>query len=557
MRNIYIAVIATFIVCVLLFIASFLYLDKTNHKILYYVVNSNGYDIGTLRIDTYATEDKHIYKSAASFPFNWVWTESRTRIFLDKNLNLETFSREQSGNNAARGIYLENKKNRLSFLARSDSRFSVLTEILIKNETFIFDAESLVTYIPIIASYNFKRGRSQGFPSFILSQNSLLPPIKRFVTLTSIRDEYLEIDNRKVKTENLILKIRNFPQGSLWVSKSDRSIVRLEIPQRKLNIRRTYSPKTIEAKPYVTAGTECAARDVLFKNKNIQLAGTLTAPKNAETKYPGILLLWGSGPQNMDYQGMFSSLANYLSENGFCVLRFDKRGVGKSGGKSDITTLSEEVDDANSALEYLRNQKEVDPDKIAIIGHAKGAYLASKAASETGIAKAIILMAPSMPLWAGDMENSFELFKKAASKNGWGDEYAKNVIRSVVETKKKAQDIKYNWSFIMGKRVFLKNIREEIGANLAGTTSELKIPILILQGKEDKKILFESAPLIAKALEEHGNVRHTLIYYGYLGHFFGDNIQDGTHKMHYETDKEVLDNIKNWLNINLEKASEK
>ena len=208
MRNIYIAVIATFIVCVLLFIASFLYLDKTNHKILYYVVNSNGYDIGTLRIDTYATEDKHIYKSAASFPFNWVWTESRTRIFLDKNLNLETFSREQSGNNAARGIYLENKKNRLSFLARSDSRFSVLTEILIKNETFIFDAESLVTYIPIIASYNFKRGRSQGFPSFILSQNSLLPPIKRFVTLTSIRDEYLEIDNRKVKTENLILKIR-------------------------------------------------------------------------------------------------------------------------------------------------------------------------------------------------------------------------------------------------------------------------------------------------------------------------------------------------------------
>ena len=131
MKKIYLAVAALFLISVLLFIAAFIYLDKEKRKTSYYIVNLDGYDIGTIKIEKFVTEDKLIYKSSSSIPFSPLLTDSKSRITLDRRYNLESYSKENSGKGAGEIIYLENKDDIVSFVATFDSKFSSLSFPLI------------------------------------------------------------------------------------------------------------------------------------------------------------------------------------------------------------------------------------------------------------------------------------------------------------------------------------------------------------------------------------------------------------------------------------------
>ena len=77
--------------------------------------------------------------------------------------------------------------------------------------------------------------------------------------------------------------------------------------------------------------------EVSFKNKKdgVVLAGTLTLPSK-KGKFPVVVLISGSGPQNRDAALMghkpFLVLSDYLTKNGIGVLRYDDRGVAQSTG---------------------------------------------------------------------------------------------------------------------------------------------------------------------------------------------------------------------------------
>lgn len=549
MRRLYIAVSALFLISILLFISAFIYLDKEKRKTYYYIINLDGYDVGAIRIDKFATEDKLIYKSVSSVPFYPTLTDSKSRITLDRRYNLENYSKERSGYGAIESVYLENKANLISFVAIFQSEFASADNIPIRKGAFIFEEDSPVTYLPLVENYDFKKGKSQGFNA-ITHFSTFLPPMKRFVTLTSIRDEYLKIDSKKIKTEYLWLKIKNYPQGGLWVSKLDRSLVALEMPSRHLKITRTFSPRSFSAKEYVLEGMEYIAKEASFKNKNVQLAGTMTIPQK-EGKHPTAILVYGPGPQDRGYQGIFTSVADYLSKNNFCVFRFDKRGIGLSEGDFSSTTDADEIGDLDAALEYTANQKEVDPQKISIIGHSRGAYYASELTSKKDIVRALVLMAPSAYSLKTGVDVEFEDLKEMASKFKWSEDYLKLAIRSNLETKGKIKETKHNWITILGKRCFLKKTREWSDEKPIDAIKKTKVPVLILQGKQDTPLQMESASMWDKALEEGGNSNHTLIYFGYLDYSFGKRVNDGEHRIHYEVDREVLETIKNWLNKNL------
>lgn len=542
MKKLYIIVSALFITCILLFISAFFYLDKENHKTYSYIVNLEGHDVGTIKIDKFVTEDKLIYKSVSNSPFYPILADSKSRITLDRKYNIENYYKENFGNGASERLSLENKDNNISFVATFQSEFAYLSKIPIRGGTFVFEEDSPATYLPIIENYDFKRGRAQGFNA-ITQFYTFLPPLKRFVTLTSVRDEYIKIGSKKIKTECMLLKIKNYPEGRVWVSKSDRSLIMAEVPKRNLKITRTFSPKSFDVKEYMTESDSYVTRDASFNNKNVQLSGSLTVPR-AEGKYPAVLLIWGSGPQDRQYQGFFASIADHLSKNGFCVFRFDKRGIGSSGGDFSSATDKDEIEDLNMAFEYLAGQKEVDPQKIAVIGHEKGGYYASELASKRDSVKAIVLMAPISSIRPGSAAELKNIKVR--------EDYLKLVMKSDLETLDRVKGTKNRWASILGKRCFLKRMREELNEDPIETIKKVKIPVLILQGKEDKSVPIESASLLDKALEESGNAKHSLIYFGYLDYFFGKKVNDGIHRIHYEVDREALETVKNWLKSNFE-----
>lgn len=142
--------------------------------------------------------------------------------------------------------------------------------------------------------------------------------------------------------------------------------------------------------------------DVSFENKTdaISLAGTLTVP-HSNKPCPAVLLVSGMGPNDRDYTMMghklFLVLAEYLSQHGIAVLRYDKRGVGKSTGTFDLTLTSANfARDACAGIEYLRSRPDIDSARVGIIGHSEGAMIAAMVAAQLSpVAFAILLAAPA------------------------------------------------------------------------------------------------------------------------------------------------------------------
>jgi len=123
------------------------------------------------------------------------------------------------------------------------------------------------------------------------------------------------------------------------------------------------------------------SENVYFENEKagITLAGTLTYPK-IEDKFPAVVLITGSGPQNRDSELLghrpFAVLADYLTRNGIAVLRYDDRGVGESQGIFRTASILDFATDALAAVSYLKTRNEIDHNKIGLIGHSEGGSVA-------------------------------------------------------------------------------------------------------------------------------------------------------------------------------------
>jgi pimeloyl-ACP methyl ester carboxylesterase len=154
------------------------------------------------------------------------------------------------------------------------------------------------------------------------------------------------------------------------------------------------TPKT--PYPYYT-------EEITFENKQagIKLAGTLSMPSQKGT-YPAVVLISGSGPQDRDETILghkpFLVLADFLTRNGFAVLRYDDRGTAASGGDFKAATSRDFADDALAAVQYLSKRKEINKKQIGLIGHSEGGAIAPMlAAQSANIGFIVMLAGPAMP----------------------------------------------------------------------------------------------------------------------------------------------------------------
>lgn len=122
--------------------------------------------------------------------------------------------------------------------------------------------------------------------------------------------------------------------------------------------------------------------NIKFENlqDSFSIAGTLTQPKNKKD-LPAIVLVSGSGPQNRDEEIMghrpFWVIADYLTNLGYAVLRYDDRGTFDSEGDFGTATTFDFVNDALAAVDYLKKRPEVDSTKVVVIGHSEGGLIAN------------------------------------------------------------------------------------------------------------------------------------------------------------------------------------
>ncbi|MGH3902381.1 MAG: alpha/beta hydrolase [Pseudonocardiaceae bacterium] len=136
------------------------------------------------------------------------------------------------------------------------------------------------------------------------------------------------------------------------------------------------------------------SEDVVYRNGEVDLAGTLTLPEGPGP-FTALLLITGSGRQDRDEtvagHKPFLVLADALTRAGYAVLRVDDRGVGGSSGDLAGADYDELVGDIVVGVEYLRSRPDVE--RVGLFGHSEGGYLAPLAVQRTADIAFVVSMA--------------------------------------------------------------------------------------------------------------------------------------------------------------------
>jgi pimeloyl-ACP methyl ester carboxylesterase len=125
-------------------------------------------------------------------------------------------------------------------------------------------------------------------------------------------------------------------------------------------------------------------------------------PVLANRSLPAILLIHGIGPLDKDQfippdSRDFKQIAEYLSERGFVVLRYDKRAIGANDTIEDPDlwynqTMDDLISDANKALHTLVDRPEVDKDNVSVLGGSQGSWIATRVAAANPFVKNVLLL---------------------------------------------------------------------------------------------------------------------------------------------------------------------
>ncbi|WP_458746547.1 alpha/beta hydrolase family protein [Candidatus Nitrosocosmicus sp. T] len=334
---------------------------------------------------------------------------------------------------------------------------------------------------------------------------------------------------------------------------------------------------------------------VKYRNLTIDLGNGVTTnaqityPATGKGPFPGVFLVPGSGATDMNSTlnkdvKPFWEIANYLSERGFEVLRYDKRGVGPNLTIEDSNiwgnmTVTDLINDAEKALNVLSEQPYVDPKSISIIGHSEGTIIVPRVAIDnpTEVKNIVLMGAVAQNLIKDilyyqvvDLRSNYVTQVLDTNRTGFVsidqmasdpllDDIVKNSSLLDIDNTLNATTIEdsiENESGNQSNNSGLLNINSQLKpllikeyenktafdlskcykiigcplwikseANLEPNLSTIgnisrSIPILILQGENDSATPLEQGLLLQQRLNEVNHPDHTLITYPNLGHFF-------------------------------------
>jgi len=153
-----------------------------------------------------------------------------------------------------------------------------------------------------------------------------------------------------------------------------------------INVTTNPAPSVVGDPPPNNNGIEYQPVTLISDLDGIPLSGWYIPSENGAA----IILLHGFGGNRLE----MLSRAKILAQHGYGVLLYDLRGHGESGG--DVRTFGwQDVDDVNTALDFLLSSEEVDPDQIGILGFSIGGQIAIRAAAEHEEIRAIIADDPA------------------------------------------------------------------------------------------------------------------------------------------------------------------
>ncbi len=275
-----------------------------------------------------------------------------------------------------------------------------------------------------------------------------------------------------------------------------------------------------------------------------KLPGTLAMP-NGAGPFPGIVLAHESGPKDRDETmggaKVFRDLAEGLASRGIAVLRYEKRTLqyrGRLAGLHGKTVHEETGEDAVRALALLREQKEIDPKRVYLLGHGLGGYVAPRVAEEDGkLAGLILLAANARPLEDLVLDQAQYLAVPAQDFAG---------IQAAVKRVKSLEPGDADAPPLLGIPVsYLLDLK---GYDPIALAKRVGVPMLVLQGERDFETTMKDFTLWKTGLAARKDAQfHS---YPALNHLFvaGEGkSSEAEYRKPGHVAPEVIDEIARWL----------
>lgn len=128
-------------------------------------------------------------------------------------------------------------------------------------------------------------------------------------------------------------------------------------------------------------------------NQGEKIFGVLHRPLS-QKKVPAVLVCPGFAGNKCGKFRLLVRLAQELTQLGIAVLRFDYRGAGDSEGSFQDITVEGKVSDVQSCLHFLKNDPQIDPERIGLLGRSLGGAISILAARRYPPIKSLVLWAP-------------------------------------------------------------------------------------------------------------------------------------------------------------------
>ena len=327
-------------------------------------------------------------------------------------------------------------------------------------------------------------------------------------------------------------------------------------------------------------------------DKTIHYGATFTYPKTGGP-FITLLMVTGSGLQDRDEtlfnHKPFAVIADYLTKNGYAVLRVDDRQKGKSTGDVKAATTADFANDALTGFNYLMARKEVDKNKIGLIGHSEGGMIAPMVYTKdnkvafiislagTGVNGAqILLKQQTDPVKGLISDSSFNAYYSLTKNTlqiihdnvSLPDSLILDKVKTLFTDWKKPlsdsvlaplhADVATPEMYAMQvKRELIPWLKYCIATDPSQFWEKVKCPVLVLNGEKDVQVYAkENVPAITNALEKAGNKNVTVKIFPGLNHLF-QHCTTCTPQEYATIEEtfapEVLDEIGNWLDTTIKK----
>jgi pimeloyl-ACP methyl ester carboxylesterase len=214
----------------------------------------------------------------------------------------------------------------------------------------------------------------------------------------AVTSERIETPKQAFAATRYTVSVVNPQQGpdiqiSVWTDAAG-AMLRFSVPTQGLDVARE---DVASAATRTTAFSIAGEETVRIPASGFGLAASVARPQAATGRLPAVIVVGGStmGDRDGVIAGVpvLGQIAADLVAAGFAVVRYDRRGVGQSGGRSETTTINDYAEDVRAIITWLEKRRDIDKKRIGLVGHGEGAWIAMTAAARDDRVAALALAA--------------------------------------------------------------------------------------------------------------------------------------------------------------------